>query len=1285
MQSSLKIHTVVVTRAQFKLRNPLGNIVQYVRKKGALQKEKEVGGRQHPPSNECGFRGQTLRCPSSLGDRTRPKYGSRMEEKGVDTLRKPNGMSCRVKTPGNERHICITRAALRVGKTIPAIDIQLDSQPYVASVSQSVIRLCFRPYERREKAVAHPSFRRKSQFGKYLTDGRIEKKFPCYWLKIIMTTGRTTDGCDRWFVPRKKTAKKQQHRPCSSRKLLLDLMTNIALNKLHTNANYSPTTKAKRVRFPAGLPSGFRIRESCLDDASGRRVTSGISRFSGTCIPELLRTRLASSSTVLKISLIKSRPNLFTHSQRSTSGEKRTDKTVTSHELQRESFHSAFTYVRGCGACRAKKGGRVQDTKFARARRHISFIATGYFLLEKEFSNLTGPLRNRRHRHGSYVIRMQTVNTCQKVIQPIKIALGKHSRYGVLIPTVRPGQRRCIQQINVLQLAEDCDLYYAVLAGFQFALERAATRPFRRQKSPATPDPYRRSLRLSSLGEDFPPHLWHYCADLHLQHPEFKLTPPRVQLRLIFLVTPVDRPLVPLNHMCHLCVFQQILSGFLDIEIQAFEPINASALSKSLLARYEFIGILCFFHAHKGPRWCRGQTTRLPPTRTGFDSRRGRSGFSHVGIVPDDAAGRRVFSGICISSPPLLSGAAPYSPHSPSSALKTSMLRAAHISQLNSSILDAVNICAPFDKFPSRRKIFLGEGASRVSATPTTLSMQEVALWGWQTPDIGRRFPYTPVVVSTAGVEKAAAQDNGIEVAIQQLAPIRTAPSAGPCHWLLLLLLREELEKLRMEISNLFGLIDALGATVAERLARLPPTKANRARSPDGSPDFRKWESCRTMPLVGGFSTGFPVFPAPSFRRRSIFTSITLIGSQGLADDLGDGTVDVTVVQITRIRIKLRGSTVKPIRVIEVNMERRRNEGAGKTGNPVENPPTNGIVRHDSHLRKSGDPSGDRARFALVGGKRANRSATVAPRAEGAQLVYSRAAGDSAEPEAATSARRRRNVPVFCPSSASRPTNTPCLDAARRELKEGRGLPLHSADLSDITPSLLMMHVLPFRNALRKASAARFRVRQSERRIQKVLERPHCELTLSHREPMRVERKPARQRYRLARFPHAKIKGAARPGIEPVSPKWEANSITNTPPRPLGGTSTEQHQIPRQTSIEVIANNYPADPIWILALANEGGEPPSLRHRGGERLARSPPTKANRVQSPGRAFGFSQVGIVPSEGFLGDLSFPRPFIPAPLHTLFNHPHRSALKSSRLSVAQISTLTHSLRRKLIFAN
>ncbi|KAJ8893903.1 hypothetical protein PR048_006504 [Dryococelus australis] len=50
-----------------------------------------------------------------------------------------------------------------------------------------------------------------------------------------------------------------------------------------------------------------------------------------------------------------------------------------------------------------------------------------------------------------------------------------------------------------------------------------------------------------------------------------------------------------------------------------------------------------------------------------------------------------------------------------------------------------------------------------------------------------------------------------------------------------------------------------------------------------------------------------------------------------------------------------------------VSMEQRRNASAGETGNPLGNPSTSGIVRHNSHLRKSGsDLTGDRTRLALV-------------------------------------------------------------------------------------------------------------------------------------------------------------------------------------------------------------------------------------------------------------------------------------------------------------------------------
>ncbi|KAJ8869364.1 hypothetical protein PR048_030939 [Dryococelus australis] len=74
--------------------------------------------------------------------------------------------------------------------------------------------------------------------------------------------------------------------------------------------------------------------------------------------------------------------------------------------------------------------------------------------------------------------------------------------------------------------------------------------------------------------------------------------------------------------------------------------------------------------------------------------------------------------------------------------------------------------------------------------------------------------------------------------------------------------------------SNMFN---DFGAAVSERLACSTPTKANRIQSPAGSlPEFRMWKSCRTMPLVGGFSRGSPVFPELAFRPCSILTSFHL-------------------------------------------------------------------------------------------------------------------------------------------------------------------------------------------------------------------------------------------------------------------------------------------------------------------------------------------------------------------------------------------------------------------------
>ncbi|KAJ8875124.1 hypothetical protein PR048_023017 [Dryococelus australis] len=98
----------------------------------------------------------------------------------------------------------------------------------------------------------------------------------------------------------------------------------------------------------------------------------------------------------------------------------------------------------------------------------------------------------------------------------------------------------------------------------------------------------------------------------------------------------------------------------------------------------------------------------------------------------------------------------------------------------------------------------------------------------------------------------------------------------------------------------------------------------------------------RTTPLVGGSSRGSPASPAPSFRRRSIpqSPSSTLKTSLFRAAQISS-----LAHQCTKLRSWITRSVNDCFR-------------ADKSPRKRENPPTNGIVRHDSHLRKSGDPQG---------------------------------------------------------------------------------------------------------------------------------------------------------------------------------------------------------------------------------------------------------------------------------------------------------------------------------------
>ncbi|KAJ8896240.1 hypothetical protein PR048_001583 [Dryococelus australis] len=70
----------------------------------------------------------------------------------------------------------------------------------------------------------------------------------------------------------------------------------------------------------------------------------------------------------------------------------------------------------------------------------------------------------------------------------------------------------------------------------------------------------------------------------------------------------------------------------------------------------------------------------------------------------------------------------------------------------------------------------------------------------------------------------------------------------------------------------------------------------------------------------------------------------------------------------TAIAARLRGLEMEGTVRMKTELEELwRSPRVGETGDPREGPPTSGIIRHYSHVRKSGsDPSRNRARFTWV-------------------------------------------------------------------------------------------------------------------------------------------------------------------------------------------------------------------------------------------------------------------------------------------------------------------------------
>ncbi|KAJ8873690.1 hypothetical protein PR048_024522 [Dryococelus australis] len=195
-------------------------------------------------------------------------------------------------------------------------------------------------------------------------------------------------------------------------------------------------------------------------------------------------------------------------------------------------------------------------------------------------------------------------------------------------------------------------------------------------------------------------------------------------------------------------------------------------------------------------------------------------GFSKAGIAQDDAAGRRVFSGIS-RFPPAFAALFSY--------------------RLISSIPRKVMANHRGVILPS---VLCSDQRSGCYRLLTTLD-HTVCYTSWRT--LAQSSPFTVTANNQCAVDIGMFAHKTVETSLQVT-----------------------------ELANYSG------AAVAERLVRSHQGEKG-VQSPAGSPDFRKWESCCAIPLVDWFSRGSPVSPAPSFRRRSILTSITLFGSQDLA------------------------------------------------------------------------------------------------------------------------------------------------------------------------------------------------------------------------------------------------------------------------------------------------------------------------------------------------------------------------------------------------------------------
>ncbi|KAJ8878866.1 hypothetical protein PR048_019455 [Dryococelus australis] len=275
----------------------------------------------------------------------------------------------------------------------------------------------------------------------------------------------------------------------------------------------------------------------------------------------------------------------------------------------------------------------------------------------------------------------------------------------------------------------------------------------------------------------------------------------------------------------------------------------------------------------RSPCWeaSRLTTVRPPPRRTGLNPPPGHRGSPRVGIVPDDAVGRRVFSGI--SRFPLLF--IPALLHISIALIGFQDLDAKsrpNLFTLHSMlVLDSPGLTVTCDS-PQRSQEWR---LSRSVSDPETIaSPHDTSAW-----EGGREDTRRPCTISHHTVNLIASHQGDPDSIPGRVIPgfrmwesCRTMQLVGgfsPVY-----------SALSFRRCSILISLTIIASQDLDAVSLLASHQCDPGSIPGWvTPDFRKWELCRTMRLVGR-SRRSPVSPGLSFRRCSILTSITLIGSQ---------------------------------------------------------------------------------------------------------------------------------------------------------------------------------------------------------------------------------------------------------------------------------------------------------------------------------------------------------------------------------------------------------------------